>query len=513
VFRHRSITRKLMTAILTTSATVLVVTCGTFIAHELVTFRQSMRSTLSTLGEVIAANSTASLAFDNPDDASQVLSALAAERHIVAAALYDRAGALFATYPNTAAPAAFPTRPDRDGYRFEGASLIGHQPVAIGERRLGTLYLQSDLGAMYERLVLYGVTVVGAIILSGAVALTLSLRLQRHISRPVLALAAAARTVSETQDYSVRAEKLGDAEVGELTDAFNAMLARVQEQNRALRERGDELRREVADRVRAEGEVRALNADLERRVSERTDALAAVNKELESFSYSVSHDLRAPLRHVLGYVDLLCETTAGQLSGDSERYLRTIREASVEMGQLIDDLLAFSRMRRADMQEGRVPLADLLQETIRGLEVATQDRQIAWRITPLPDVVGDRAMLKQVLANLVGNAVKYTRKRERAEITIGCSGMENGRVVIFVRDNGAGFDMRYAQKLFGVFQRLHRPDEFEGTGIGLATVQRIVARHGGRVWAEGAPEQGAMFYFTMRPAAAEHAAPVGRVAS
>ncbi|HZK74459.1 MAG TPA: ATP-binding protein, partial [Clostridia bacterium] len=222
-----------------------------------------------------------------------------------------------------------------------------------------------------------------------------------------------------------------------------------------------------------------------------------VNRELESFSYSVAHDLRAPLRHVQGYVEMLEEAAAGQLSDNAQRYLKTIAEASSEMGCLIDDLLAFSRMGRTEMRESRVDVNVLVQNTIRGLDMVTKDRHIIWQVAPLPAVVGDPSLLKQVLANLVGNAVKYSRMRDPARIEIGCAGEEDGRVILFVRDNGAGFDMQYAHKLFGVFQRLHRAEEFEGTGIGLATVRRIVTRHGGRVWAEGAVDKGATFYFTL----------------
>jgi light-regulated signal transduction histidine kinase (bacteriophytochrome)/HAMP domain-containing protein len=353
---------------------------------------------------------------------------------------------------------------------------------------------------MYRRLRLYGGMVAAVIVVSCLVAVVLSARLQNHISRPVLALARTAKTVSAQRDLSVRAERFDDDELGQLTDAFNGMLDRVQEQDRALREQGNQLRLEVDERGRAEAEVRALNADLERRVTERTHALEVANKELESFSYSVSHDLRAPLRHVLGYVEMLESETAGQLSAVSQRYMTTIKDATTEMAQLIDDLLTFSRMGRSELSESRVQLDVLVREAIRSLENVTNGHEIIWQTSPLPQVIGDRSMLKQVIANLLDNAVKYSRMRRPARIEIGCAGEERGRTIVFVRDNGAGFDMKYAGKLFSVFQRLHRADEFEGTGIGLATVQRIVARHGGRIWAESARDQGATFYLTLTPA-------------
>ena len=233
------------------------------------------------------------------------------------------------------------------------------------------------------------------------------------------------------------------------------------------------------------------------KVAERTAELQSINRELESFSYSVSHDLRAPLRHIEGYVAMLIEDTEGKLSSEAQRYLEVIVEASRHMGRLIDDLLAFSRMGRVEMRETRVELNALVREAIHDLEMATRGRNIVWTIPSLPTATGDRAMLKQALANLLGNAVKYTRPRDPAQIEMGCAGEEDGQLVLFVRDNGVGFDMQYVDKLFGVFQRLHRADEFEGTGIGLANVRRIVGRHGGRTWAEGAIDQGATFYFTL----------------
>ena len=256
--------------------------------------------------------------------------------------------------------------------------------------------------------------------------------------------------------------------------------------------------RENRLRRQAEHQIAQLNADLRNRAAQFEEA----NKKLESFSYSVSHDLRSPLRHVQAYVQMLMAETAGALSEKGQRFLGTINDASVEMGQLIQNLLHFSHMSRVAMSEGPVELDVLIRETLRGLEMAVMGRDIEWKIAPLPQVTGDAAMLRQVLANLVGNAVKYTRRRDPARIEIGCQGEEDGRLIFSVRDNGAGFDMQYAHKLFGVFQRLHRAEEFEGTGIGLANVRRIIARHGGRVWAEGEPGKGAVFFFTLKPATA-----------
>lgn len=239
-------------------------------------------------------------------------------------------------------------------------------------------------------------------------------------------------------------------------------------------------RRRVADELQRRGEL-----------------LEAANKELEAFSYSVSHDLRAPLRHIDGYAALLRKAVEQSLNEKGARYLQTISDAAKQMGQLIDDLLVFSRMGRQEMLRTGVNLEQLIQSILADLRLDLQGREISWTIAPLPEVKGDPAMLRQVFVNLITNAIKFTGTRSTASIEIGVDRSSSAEIVIFVRDNGVGFDMGYASKLFGVFQRLHRADEFEGTGIGLANVRRIVHRHGGRTWAEGVPDQGATFFVAL----------------
>ena len=255
----------------------------------------------------------------------------------------------------------------------------------------------------------------------------------------------------------------------------------------------DELMREVAERKQREEEIRALNEEL----AKRSLDLEASNKELEAFAYSISHDLRAPLRHMSGFTELLQKSAASTLSEKSQRYLGIILESAKRMGNLIDDLLAFSRIGRAEAHMKMVSLDQLVQEAVSEVRQETVGRDVVWKVSALPTLYGDGSMLRLALVNLISNAAKFTRTRSKAEIEIGCAEQKADSVVVFVRDNGAGFNMKYVEKLFGVFQRLHPTEAFEGTGIGLATVQRIVHRHGGKVWAEGLEDKGATFYFSL----------------
>jgi signal transduction histidine kinase len=506
--RDFSIRGKLIAIIMLTSSVALLLACAAFIAYDLVAFRRGMVRDLSILTEVIASNCTAPLAFNDQKAAEETMSALRANAHVMTACVLTRTGEVFATYVRgTETPVCPPASELTAGQHFTVNALNLVRPIVLGNDVVGTIQVRADLQELDSR-VLHYTSVIGLMaLLATAIAYLLSRRLQGVISEPILALESTARTVTAHRDYSLRASPRGNDEIGSLIASFNEMLLQIQRRDDALEKaRGEleervaqrtaQLRDEVVVRRQAEDEIRRLNTNLEQRVLDRTAQLAAANRELESFSYSVSHDLRVPLRAIHGLCRGLLEEHAGHLDPEGQRILNLVRDSAARMSQLIDDLLEFSRLGRVELTVSRFDFAALARQVSAELAALEPGRSLRIEVEDMPPAWGDPTLVRQVLVNLISNAIKFTRGRAPATIRI-TAAERDGDTVYSIRDNGVGFDMNYAHKLFHVFQRLHGSKAFEGTGVGLAIVQHIVLRHGGRVWAEGHVDEGACFAFTL----------------
>ena len=481
------IARELTRLNMLVSSSALLMACGAFFAIDLMTFREATLKNLSIQAQMAGSLSMSAIIFDDAERAGETLAAFASAPDILSAEILTPDGKSFATYRRPGSPlgAPAPAIPagDMQVADFDAGAVGLARRIDLDSTPSGVVYIRSSLQPLFVRLRSYAVIAAAVMLCSAVGALIVSRLARRTVTTPIVQVAELAHRISVDDDYTARADVGAGAsrEVEMVARAFNEMLARIEERDRALVEAHDRL---------------------EDRVRQRTEELDLAYKDLEAFSYSVSHDLRAPLRHVTGFATLLGNHLGTSLDERGRRYLETMSGAANRMGRLIDDLLAFSRMGRASLTPRRVDLAQVVREAQAEILPDTVGREIVWDIHQLPSVYADPALLRPVLINLLSNAVKYTSTRHVAHVEVGSSQAEAGEVVVFVRDNGVGFDMKYADKLFGVFQRLHRSDEFSGTGIGLANVRRIIHRHGGRTWAEGEVDHGATFYFSLPEPAA-----------
>jgi signal transduction histidine kinase/HAMP domain-containing protein len=592
------------------------------VIYELQNFRNTWVNDLSAQADVIGLASAPALQFEDPAAARDYLALLRAKPNITSAAIYTVNGSLFASYSANAENVSFPPLPEVDGYEVIEDELVLFKRIVAGGEIVGTVGLRANydlFGRLFDYVGILGAimafSLIGAALVSG--------RLQRTITGPISAVTSVARTVMEKRDFTLRAPKTTNDEIGLLVDAFNNMLeelgrrAEILEQsNRQLERQATERRRaedalaagelrnqtliaaitqvvwrasdkghfitdqpgwskytgqsreeylnlgwrrafeaeaqgslelawsrasttgerfelevrlwhapsgshrlvnmravpvisaddevvewigaitDIEDQRRNEDALRSLNAELEDRVAARTSALEAANRELESFSYSVSHDLRAPLRAISGFSNLLWEDHREHLDPEAQRKLGIIRGQAERMGMLIDDLLAFSRLGRKSIEPTQLNMVDLVNTTFQRLHDESKNGALALHVGRLPPAIADRSLLEQVWINLLSNAIKFSSRKENPVVEVGAI-VEEDENVYFVRDNGAGFDPEHRDKLFGVFQRLHHESEFPGTGVGLALVHRIVTRHGGRVWADSQPGEGATFHFSL----------------
>ena len=477
---ERTISKRLMWMNMVVSGAALLLACSAFVAYDFFTFRETMVRNLSIQAEMIGSNSASALLFDDQSSAEKTLSALRASPNVLSAGVCTPDGHPFASFDREATQPvpALPALPQgqTETHWFENGQLIVVHSIIFDGSPTGIVYIRADLNALYARLERYAWIVATVLLVSLIAASLVSWRSQRAVAEPIVNLANLARAVSRDKNYAVRAATNGTyGELAALIESFNEMLAQIQQRDRALQGAHDEL---------------------EQRVHERTHQLAVANKELEAFSYSVSHDLRAPLRSIDGFSQALLEDHADRLNADAQELLGRVRSATQRMSTLIDDLLDLSRITRADMRRGNVNLSELAGTVAEELQKTEPGRSVEFVIPDGLTANGDSHLLRVVMENLLGNAWKYTSGHSRARIEFGSKEV-NGQMVYFVRDDGAGFDPTYSSRLFGAFQRLHTASEFPGTGVGLASVQRIIHRHGGTITAEAAVEKGATFYFTL----------------
>ncbi len=603
-FRDLPIRRKLALVIVLTSTIVVCLTSAAFVAYEWTAYRRDALAHLTTLSRMVADNTAAALRLRQEAEVRETIASLHVDQEIVSAAVFDERGDAIAFYSTNRLQPPTPAERQTSGHVFADGQLAMYLPIAHDGRTFGTLFIETSLAAMQRRFVLYAGIAFLVLVASSLIAFALSARLQRRITDPILELARTAQAVAARGDYTTRATRYDNDELGALTDAFNRMLGEITEREQRLtaseerlrvalaaadmgtwryypergesivdanfrrlyglpagdgavrladlvacvhpedrapaqaelaralrgpepqfafeyrvllpvtghrwvRDRGRVIRRadgtvdyvtgalvDITERRVAEQEVHRLNVDLERRVADRTEELEQANRELEAFIYSVSHDLRGPLRHMSGYAEIIREDPASQLSDDAKSSLLRIDKAANRLMQLIDSLLHLSRIGRKPLALRPTKLDDVVALALRECEAELKARHVTWHRTPLPVVNADPALLQLVFANLLSNALKYTRPRELAVITIGTAEVD-GRLSVFVRDNGVGFDPRLKDRLFGVFERLHSAAEFEGHGVGLTIADRIIRKHGGRIWADAAVDQGATFSFTL----------------
>ena len=481
ILRPRSIRHKLNWVVLATTFVALSLAGLAMVIYDLRSYQQNWERDLLTQADLLGLATAPALSFHDPKSARENLALLKARPNIVGAAIYTPDGQLFASYGASAKAGAAPGI-GTDGVRVDGGDLVAFKTIVNEGERLGVVHLRArheKLDRLQQYLAVVALVIAGSLVL----ALLLSNRLLSVVTRPILAVSDVARRITSGRDYSLRATRTTDDEVGQVVDAFNGMLV--------------ELARRAEVLEQAHQETLALNAQLEDRVRRRTSQLEIANRELEAFSYSASHDLRAPLHAIDSFSTLLEQSVDPHLDERGRHFLRRIQVNARLMANLIDALLTLAHVSRATLERSQVDLAAMAAAAFERCREEEPERVAVIDVAPGMQALADPTLVNQVVQNLVGNAWKFTSKVPVANITIGCETPAGSPVTFFVRDNGAGFDMAYADKLFNAFQRLHSPNEFPGTGIGLATVQKIVSRHDGKIWAESTPGQGATFFFTL----------------
>jgi signal transduction histidine kinase len=480
LWNSQSISGKLMRTILLVSGTALLLAYVSFLGYDLYTLRQNLISSLDAEAGIVGANSVTALLFDDQQAAETTLSALHNSPEIRAAVIVRADGRLFAKYLRN--QSTQPEINERLGagesshYWTKGRDILLGSSIVLQGKPVGAVYLLAETSDVARRAERFGLISAFMVVICFAIALLATSTIRHLVTDPLTGLAQTAQVVTRERDYSVRAKLPNSSdELAFLVQSFNEMLGQIQARDRALEE---------------------SRSALEQRVEERTAELTATNQELEAFSYSVAHDLRGPLQHINNIGFLLRHTCADSLNSEGQNLIERLLEGSKRMSSLIDDLLNLSRASSHPLHRTPIDLSRMAETIIARLIAEKGGRISRFTVAKGARVIADEGLMQVVLDNLLNNAWKYTSNTKLTEIEFGFTEEETG-AVYFVRDNGVGFNPRYADRLFRPFQRLHSQSEFPGTGVGLATAYRIISRHGGKIWALGNVDQGASFFFTL----------------
>jgi signal transduction histidine kinase len=471
-----SISTRLTLLNMLVSGVALLLACAGFFTYDQITFRQGLIRTLSAQAQIVGSNSVSAILFNDPQAAAGTLSALQSSPNISAAGIFTRDGRPLARYSRNVGEEIrnIPQLDGekREGYWFRDGNVILIRRIVSEGKPIGFVYLRASLAEIDRRLKRYALIAIGVLLVSLIAANAVSSTFRRSVAQPIIQLAEAAQRFSRDKNYAMRVSPPAEQnEMAVLVKSFNEMLS----------------------------ELQKSHEELEQRVAERTRELVSSNRELEAFSYSVSHDLRGPLDAINGFSYLLMQKLGSETDGQKRELLENIRASSRKMTGLIDDLLNLSRVTSTAMLSETVDLSGMARSIMEELRLSSPDRKVVFTAPERADVVGDARLLRILMDNLLRNAWKYTSHHDRALIEFEMT-QEGDRTVYSVKDDGSGFDPKAADRLFQPFQRLHSAAEFPGSGVGLATVQRIVRRHGGEVWATGEIEKGATFYFTINGA-------------